>query len=213
MRDHTVKSKPPRAVYVPFPFGLPLGHPNDVQEQQAVLDAAFATLDRREGPVLVDFQAAAAAAEAGAPLQASDVELTAEALQADLATEVTLMRRYWEQRLATTGRTAVGLSGLKPQQFHGVVRFLEAYLEDAAADSPSRPSDTPIPNFIRLCVEDLRVLYAEARLQTHPSEGSEARARWLLGETAFGAFLRKLRDRMDASEDPKTKAAAFGIAR
>jgi hypothetical protein len=191
---------------------LPLGHPNDAAEQQAVLDAAFAMLEQPEGPVLVDFDAGAET-EAGAPLQASEVQLTQEAMAADLATEVTLMRRYWEQRFAATGRTAVGLSGLRAQQFFGVVRFLEAYLREDGADSASRPPDVPIPTFIRFCIEDLRVLYAEARLQTHPNERSEDRARWLLGETALGVLLRKLKDRMEASDDPKTKAAAFGIAR
>jgi hypothetical protein len=34
-----------------------------------------------------------------------------------------------------------------------------------------------------------------------------------LGATAFGIFLRTLRDYLEASDDPKVKAAGFGIAR
>ena len=71
----------------------------------------------------------------------------------------------------------------------------------------------PVPLFIRNCVEDLRVMYAEARLQTHPGESSRDRQRWLLGSTALGVMIRKLRDVMDASDDPKVKAVAFGLAR
>jgi len=213
VREHTEKVKPPRALYVPFPLGLPVGHPGNVVEQQAVLDLAFSTLDAPSGPVLLEYSDGDAAQEAGSPLQASQVQLTDEARAADLATEVTLMRRYWEQRQATTGRTGVGLSRIAPQRFRGVVRFFEAYVDDPSADMDERPADMPVPAFIRNCVEDLRVMYAEARMQTHPAESSEDRQRWLLGSTALGHMIRRLQGVMDASDDAKTKAAAFGIAR
>ena len=213
VREHTVKVKPPRAVYVPFPFGLPLGHPGDSATQQAILDLAFSSLEAPSGPVLLDYRDDAAADEAGSPLQASEVEPDDQARAADFATEVTLMRRYWEQRLAATGRTGVGLSKIPPQRFRGVVRFLEAFVTDAHADSDDRPADMPLPLFIRNVVEDLRVLYVEARLQTHPHESSPDRQRWLLGSTALGIMMRKVREAMESSDDPKLKAAAFGISR
>lgn len=213
IREHTEKVKPPRAVYVPFPLGLPVGHPGNVREQRAVLDLAFSTLDAASGPVLLDYRDESAAEEAGSPLQASEVEADDQARAADFATEVTLMRRYWEQHLAATGRTGVGLSKVPPQRFRGVVRFLEAILTDQTADSDERPADMPRPMFIRTCIEDLRVMYGEARLQTHPHESSQERQRWLLGSTALGLMLRRLRDTFDASSDPQLKALAFGIAR
>jgi len=124
------------------------------------------------------------------------------------------MRRYWEQHQAATGRTGVGLSKIPPQRFRGVVRFLEDFAGgNAQADSNDRPADMPLPLFIRNCVEDLRVMYAEARLQTHPNEASADRQRWLLGSTALGIAIRKVREVMEASDDAKLKAAAFGIAR
>jgi hypothetical protein len=213
VREHTEKVKPPRAVFVPFPLGLPVGHPGDSAEQQRVLDLAFSTLGASNGPVLVDYHDEAAAQEAGSPLQASEVEVGVAARTVDFATEVTLMRRYWEQRVAETGRSGVGLSGIPPQRFRGIVRFLETYLSDPSEDMPERAAETPIPLFIRNCVEDLRVMYAEARMQTHPLESSIDRQRWILSETAFGRLVRDLRDAMEASDDPKVKAAAFGIAR
>jgi hypothetical protein len=212
VREHTVKVNPARSVFVPFPLGLPLGHPGNAAEQRAVLDLAFSTLEATHGPVLVQY-GDPEAAEAGSPLQASDVAIAPAASDLDFATEVTLMRRYWEQHKAATGRTAVGLTGVPPERFRGIVRFLEAFLSDEQADSSDRPAATEVPAFIRLCVEDLRVLYVEARLQSHPHESTEDRQRWLFGETALGVFLRKLKDRMEASSDPKIKAGAFGIAR
>jgi hypothetical protein len=38
-------------------------------------------------------------------------------------------------------------------------------------------------------------------------------ARWFWSETAVGQLLRRVRDRLDASDDPRFKAAAFGVAR
>jgi hypothetical protein len=213
VREHTEKVKPPRAVYVPFPFGFPLGPPGNSTTQQAILDLAFSSLDAPSGPVLLDYRDDAAAVEAGAPLQASDVDPDDRAREADFATEVTLMRRYWEQRLAATGRTGVGLSKVPPQRFRGVVRFLEAFVADVHADSDDRAVDVPPALFIRNCVEDLRVMYVEARLQTHPHESSPDRQRWLLGSTALGLMLRNIRDAMESSDDPQLKAAASGIAR
>ena len=46
-----------------------------------------------------------------------------------------------------------------------------------------------------------------------PTAGGEEIARWFWGETAAGRLLRAVRDRLDASDDPRWKAAAFGVAR
>jgi hypothetical protein len=46
-----------------------------------------------------------------------------------------------------------------------------------------------------------------------PGAGGEEIARWFWGETGAGRLLRRVRDRLDASDDPRWKAAAFGIAR
>src|SRR5207253_1321820 len=136
VREHTEKLKPPRALWVPFPFGLPLGHPDDLVEQRAVLDAALALLDEPEVPVLRDY--------AG--------------------------------QLAERGETA-------------------------------------LPLFLRYCVDDLRVLYLEARLVMKPGETQADTQRWFWGETALGSFLRTLRDAMNGSDDEVMRGCANGIAR
>ncbi|MGH7684476.1 MAG: selenoprotein B, partial [Vulcanimicrobiaceae bacterium] len=55
VRGHTEQIKPPRALYCEFPFGRPLGKPNDAAFQRRVLTSAFALLERPAGPVLEDF--------------------------------------------------------------------------------------------------------------------------------------------------------------
>ena len=204
VREHTLKVKPPRAVWVPFPFGMSVGHRNDLAEQRAVLDLAFSTLDAATGPVLVDF-VAAARNERAAPLQSSDVEIQARARTIDFPAEVEATRARWTAR--------PGLSGVAPEQFGELARFLAGYVPGGDADYGGRTPDVPLLQFIRYAVEDLRVMYMETRMHEFPGEASDDRQRWLLGSTGLGVLLRTLRDRMDASDDPKVKAAAAGIAR
>lgn len=204
VREHTVKVKPPRAVWVPFPFGMSIGHRNDLTEQRAVLDLAFSTLEAEAGPVLVDF-AAADRRERAAPLQSSDVEIEAQARSIDFPGEVETTLAHWNAH--------PGLSGTAPAQFGELARFLADYAAGAASDYAGRPAGVPLLQFIRYGVEDVRVMYMETRMRAHPEEASDDRQRWLLASTALGVLLRTLRDRMDASDDPKVKAAAAGIAR
>ena len=55
VREHTEKVKPPRALFVPFPFGTPSGAPDDPELQHRVLRAALDLLAEPAGPVLRDF--------------------------------------------------------------------------------------------------------------------------------------------------------------
>ena len=51
IRPQTEKTKPPRALWVPFELGRPMGAPNDPEFQKKVLRAALGLLDRDGGPV------------------------------------------------------------------------------------------------------------------------------------------------------------------
>lgn len=214
VREHTEKVRPPRALWVPFPFGHALGRPGDADLQHRVLRAALDLLAESTGPVLRDFpEDADAGDQPGAPPQASAVA-PAKPASDDPAMETTQMRRYWEQwRDANGGRTAVALTGIAPTRFRGVIRFLEDFAAGRDADLDDRPPGVPLPDFIRYCADDLKALYYEGHLAMKPAAAGDEIARWFWSETALAGLLRKVRDRLDASEDPRWKAAAFGIAR
>ena len=55
IREHTAIIKPPRALWVPFELGRPLGPPNNPAFQKRVLMAALELLVAPEGPVLAEF--------------------------------------------------------------------------------------------------------------------------------------------------------------
>jgi len=214
VREHTEKTKPPRALFVPFPFGYAMGRPNDPELQHRVLRAALDLLTEPAGPVLHDFpDDAEPGDQPPAPAQASAIPATA-GVPEDPALETTQMRRYHEQWLAASGgRTAFGLSGIPATRFRGVVRFLQSFAAGEDADLDERPADVPLPNFIRYCADDWKTLYFEGHMAMKPAAGGDEITRWFWAETAAGQLLRRVRDRLDASDDPRWKAAAFGVAR
>ncbi len=57
LREVAEKVRPPRALFVPFKHGYPLGKPNDAGKQTTVLDAALRMLEDSglSAPALVDF--------------------------------------------------------------------------------------------------------------------------------------------------------------
>ena len=113
VREHTEKIKPPRALFVPFPFGHAFGRPNDPALQHRVLHAALDLLNATAGPVLVDFpDDAEPGDQPGAPTQASAVTV-AEHVPSDVVAEVRAARGRYEQWLGKSGgRSAFGLSGI-----------------------------------------------------------------------------------------------------
>ena len=59
LREVTQTIKPPRALFVPYPFGYPLGQPNNAPLQHRIIAAALRLLPRTDVPVLEDFRASA----------------------------------------------------------------------------------------------------------------------------------------------------------
>jgi len=120
VREHAERVKPPRALFVPFPFGLALGKPNDSELQHQVIAAAFDLLQQPSGPVLADFP------ETETPVilqQASAIKPDKAAAERDAADEVTTLRMFYERWLEEhQGRTAVGLSGIPQRRWRGVIR-------------------------------------------------------------------------------------------
>jgi len=58
LREIAEEVRPPRALFVPFPLGYPLGKPHDPEGQRRVIEAALALLERPgPGPLLEDYRA------------------------------------------------------------------------------------------------------------------------------------------------------------
>ena len=214
VREHTEKIKPPRALFVPFPFGHALGRPNDAALQHRVLTAALDLLAAPAGPVLADFpEDAEPGDETPGPVQASAVQAAAAAAGDAVAETKDVLRAHARWLAVHGGRTTFGLSGIAAERFPDVVGFLQRFAETGEGDVGGRAADVSLPAFVRWAADDLKSLYYESRVLSQPAATGAEIARWFWGETAAGHVLRRVRDRLDASEDPRWKAAAFGVAR
>ena len=215
VREHAERVRPPRALWVPFYFGYALGKPDDPDFQHQVISAMLATLEAKAGPVLADYPEEAG--PIGMP-QASEVAAESNgngsaAKPLDAAGEITALRGYYERWQKQRGRTAVGITGIPQRRFRGIIRFLEAYAESDAADMDERPADVSVPQFARYCADDLKAFCYEARMAQRPDDGELDIHRWFWGETAVGALIDRITQRLNATGDAKLQATAYGLSR
>lgn len=209
IREHTEQIQPPRALWVPFELGRPLGAPNEPDFQIDVLRTLLRTLDEKQGPVLVDYPhevpASSGAEEPWAclipppPLNPAGSE--AEALSQRLSQEISLLRPWYDESVRSRGRTAVRTSGLTVGD---MISVLAPY---AAGETPQVPSGAvaSMPYLLRFLADDLKAYYMEAAV-AQPGGSSPSSADlglWLFYETALGDVLYRVLGRLAASEDPK----------
>jgi hypothetical protein len=212
VREHTEKVKPPRALFVPFPFGHPLGEANAPELQTRVMRAAFTLLNEAQAPVLVDYPEDIYLGQDINLAQASDV--TQVDGSQDVAFEVTTLRPSYERWVAAhAGRTAVGVTRVDQRRFRGLVRVLEAYATDRQIEAPEWNREVPVSQFVRWAADDLKAFYLEARMQQKPEDSFQELNTWLWSQTALSNLLRAVRDRMRAQGDPKLDYLAIGVAR
>jgi hypothetical protein len=211
VREHVEKVKPPRALFVPFPFGFALGKPNDPELQHRIIAAALELVEKPQGPVLEEFP------EDEIPdnlPQSSGVARSSAREMTDAADEIAGLRSFYERWVTEhDGRTAVGLSGVPQRRWRGLVRFLEGYTRGEDVDMKERPADVSLAQFIRYCVDDLKAFYYEARMVQKPSMSEPDLHTWFWGDTVVGQLIPAVGEHMQGSDDPATKAVAFGIAR
>ena len=55
VREHTETIRPPRALWVTFELGRPMGIPDDAPFQRRVVKAALELLARTDGPLIADY--------------------------------------------------------------------------------------------------------------------------------------------------------------
>jgi hypothetical protein len=209
IRIHTEKTNPPRALWVPFELGRPVGVPNDKAFQDRVLMAALALLDLETGPVLADYPEDAPEDNAGLDESAMegmvcpidlprlpDPDAPKSELGRSLLKEVEDLAPWYDLAIRVRGRTTVGPSGL---EITVAAKFLAAFLEDQDTHAPRE--DLLKGRVLKLAYEDLKAYYGEA-ITAQPGYGTSLRVEnWLFNETILGRALWTLRDICRASDD------------
>ena len=193
MREHTEIVRPPRALWVTFDLGRPLGIPDDPPFQRRVVKAALDLLARTDGPVLADY-----------PEDVPEVTdfsgwacpINLAPSQTDsLATEIDRLATWYDQSVARQGRTTVGVSGLDMPDAGALVNRALA-------------GDLPEAQPLKEAIDDLRAYYLEAA-SAFPDPGTSAtRKKWFWDETQLAKAILSLQPKLAQSTDPQHKILA-----
>jgi len=216
IREHTVTIQPPRALWVPFELGRPLGVPGAPAFQTRVLRHALQLLEARSGPILVDFpedvptlaerpMAFVCPVSFAPPL---DTLQDTDRLRAALQQEISQLRTWYDLAVTQRGRTTMGVSGLAPEDLG---TFIGAFLDGDAPPNP-RP-DMPLATLFRFAVEDLKAYYWEA-VTAQPGQSvadSTTLADWLWRDTTAGRVLFAVHDVCQHSDIPGMQAVAASM--
>ncbi len=202
--------RPPRFLAVPFELGRPFGAPNQPEFQTQVLRSALQLLERQDGPpVLETFPEDAPDVEEesenawSCPVSfVPDKEIRTGRLGLVLA-EIEQLKPWHEVYVQARGRAAHKVSGLDlPQIFK---------LFDELADgnpAPETSSETPLPELIRLSIDDVRTWYGEAA-QGQPGKGSFQKInKWFWTETAAAHLIAAAAVALENHTDPFIRAIA-----
>lgn len=207
IREHTVAIKPPRALWVSFELGRPLGVPNDPAFQTRVLRAALELMDAESGPVLEDYPEDVPPELAGVdftgmscPIDLPQPASVEHGSAEDLLQEIRQVAPWYNLAVDQRGRTTVGISDLDIQQ---AGRFLAGYLDDEATPAPR--GDLTTARLLKLVCEDLKAYYSEAASAQPGMSASIAVEHWLFNETVLGKLLWQLRNTRTEHEDDETR--------
>lgn len=203
VREHMEALTPPRALWLDFPMGRPMGKPNDPDYQKKVIREAFSLLECESGPQLADFSESIAVKD-GRMGYALPVELVfsksdvgdVEALLAEVKAEISELTADYIMARVSRGRSTVGASEI------GIEDLADYIATFVKGDKPSSPRKgvPPIP-LLKLVVEDLTAFYTEARTYRDKIDDIELLGKWFWEETKAGELILWLEAVSLESED------------
>ncbi len=197
IRDHTERIEPPRALWVPFELGRPIGAPDNPQFQTRVVRAALELLECPTGPVLEDFpddEPAGTPPEMPLACPVSFAEQVAE-LDADgellnaFQAEVEGLRNWYDLAVQQRRRPTADTTGLAPE---AVADLIAAFARGEEPDNPL--SEVSLGTALKMASEDLKAYYNESvTAQPGRATDSVSLADWFWGETAAARVLNEVR--------------------
>lgn len=198
VRLHLEKIQPPRALWVPFELGRPLGAPSDVAFQTDVLVTALSMIESdAKQPLLIDYPHNDPRATADENWVAPKIS-KAESIEQ----EMQQLQPHYQQFCVSRSRTSVGVAKIPIAQS---AKLFNSLTEDAPDESPR--DDTSALLMARLAMDDLKAYYIESALaQGKPS--SRQVLDWMWQETRLGKKIRQLR--VDWMKSDNTKLANLG---
>jgi hypothetical protein len=210
IRPQTEKTKPPRALWVPFELGRPFGPPNNPAFQKQVILAALRLLERQSGPVIIeefpqdDPRAKPDPAWRAPVLSAASNDASADSLTARLQMEIELLSDAHRRWIARHGRTTVGLCGMSLSDCGS---YLAEWLRGKTLP-PSPRAGFSAPLLLRFAIDDVKAYYLEAGAAGAALPSSRQLGDWFWNETAGGGAMQALWETGLASEDERLRLIA-----
>jgi len=194
VREHIEAIKPPRALWLNFPMGRPFGKPNDPEYQIKVIRAAFSLFNVASGPVLHDFPEVIPVKN-GRMGYALPVELVMKKSQIgdvdimlqEVKKEIDNMKSDYNKALANRGRTTVGASQMKINQF---ADYIATFVKGNIPQSPRKGLGS-VPQ-LKLVVEDLQAYYTETITYRDNIDDFEILGTWFWEKTKAGKMILAL---------------------
>ena len=206
VRENTESMRPPRALWVPFPLGRPLGKPADPDFQLDVIEAALNLLQRPRGPVLEDYPHDAPLADASdtmsCPVSFAKSETADDTWATRLSLELQQLQPWHELSLRRrNGRTLVGISK----------HSLAENLATLGGHLVKRTLPTDI-TWLKRAIEDLKAFYLEALTAQPGSYDGNIVQEQFWQETRLGAAILALSAQFQSANDDRLKLVARLLA-
>ncbi|HEV2187689.1 MAG TPA: hypothetical protein VGR70_10815 [Stellaceae bacterium] len=203
VRPQAENTRPPRALWVPFELGRPIGPPSDPAFQKRVIVTALGMLVEGGGPVrIADFPDDDPREAADPTWKPPSGSAPAEAFEGEMRALAPLYAQSCTERV----RSTVGLSGLPPAEFGA---YVAAWLR---GDSPASPIEGMSPLLaLRFAIDDLKAYALEAAIAGRARPSSQQLGDWLWNRSATGAAIRTLRERLIAGDERQQAVAAFFV--
>jgi hypothetical protein len=205
VREHTEKINPPRALWVPFELGRPVGAPGEPAFQRRVVEAALALLQAPSGPVLEDFPEDAPdngpADYSGwvCPVNLAPPPVAGDSgVENAVRAEIDRLRPWYQFAREQRGRTTVGLSGLDVE---AAARLLAGFAEEGG-----RSAAAPAAQALKFAAEDIKAWYLEAATARPGPSRSAVLTDWFWRETAAGGLVLRVAAACRKSDDAALKA-------
>ena len=194
VREHIEIIKPPRALWLNFPMGRPMGKPNDPDYQKKIIRSAFELLEKKAGPVLEDFPDIIPVKDGrmGYALPVDLVMKVSEIGDVDILlseAQLEISSMYQDYLLAKKfrGRTTVGASEMEIKE---LAPFVASFVKGEKPNNPGK-GVTAIPQ-LKLVVEDLNAYYTETRMHRDDIDDFEVLGKWFWEESKVGKLILAL---------------------
>ena len=204
VRPVTESVKPSRALWVPFPFGRPMGPPNRPDVQMDVLRATLRLVEEPSGPALIDYDDSveyeliddmvwSCPVTFPAAVPATEVDT----LIGQIKQEVQLLKPWFDEGVRRRGRTAVGTSGKDAGSIDEMVEILARFAVNSELDVQDGYAHQ-MPQLLRYIADDVRDFYNEAAISKPGAAfpGPDDLLEWFFLTTIAGEVFYRVKERL-----------------